>query len=139
MHGVMVKDMWREDLTLEKPNPPWEAQIQSSFDLPETPHVALVERYLHLTRIVMPALARTTKLHWPVRNDHCFQRIVLDTICGGVWYDHIPRPAYQHLDETEAMRAVLLCEQIISGETDLSLLNRRSMNWRGKGSTVSIA
>ena len=124
--------MWREDLTLQTPDPPWEAQIQSRFDLSETPHIALVERYLHLTRMVMPTLARSTKRHWPVRNDHCFQRIVLDTICGGVWYDHIPRPAYQHLRETEAMRAVQLCEQIISGETDLSLLNRQSLLWRGK-------
>ena len=92
----------------------------------------MVERYLHLTRMVMPALARTTKRHWPVRNNHCFQRIVLDTIYAGIWHDHIPRPAYQHLGETEAMRAVHLCEQIISGETDLILLNRQSLNWRGK-------
>jgi hypothetical protein len=47
----------------------------------------------HLTRTVMPALARTSKHHWPVRNDHCFQRIVLDTIYGEVWGDHIARPA----------------------------------------------
>jgi len=127
--------MWREDLTLEPPDPPWEAQIQSSLDLPKTPHIAMVERYLHLTRMVMPALARSTKRHWPVRNDHCFQRIVLDTICGGNWSDHIPRPAYQHLGKTEAMRAVQLCEQIISGETDLSLLNLQSLTWRGKGRT----
>ncbi len=120
-------------MTLKTPDPPWEAQVQSSLDLPKTQRIALVERYLHLTRTVMPALARSTKHHWPVRNDHCFQRIVLDTICGGVWYDHIPRPAYQHLGETEAMSAVQLCDQIISGEADLIVLNRQSMNWRGKG------
>jgi hypothetical protein len=95
-------------------------------------HIALIERYLHLTRKVMPALARTTQRHWPVGNDHCFQRIVLDTIFGGVWYDHMKRPAYQHLGEAEAMRAVQLCEQIISGETDLNRLNRQSLTWRGK-------
>ena len=122
-------------MILKTPDPPWKAQIQRCLDLPKTPRIVLVERYLHLTRTVMPALARTTKSHWPVRSDHCFQRIVLDTICGGIWYDHIPRPAYRHLGEAGAMRAVDLCEQIISGETDLSLLNRQSLNWRGKTRT----
>ena len=71
--------------------------MQRSFDLPPPIHLTPVEQYLHLTRTVMPALAQTSKRHWPVRNDHCFQRIVLDTICSGVWYDHIARPAYKHL------------------------------------------
>ena len=125
--------MWHEDVTLEPPNPKWEGQIQSSFDLPETPHFALVERYLHLTRIVMPTLARSTKRHWPVRNDHCFQRIVLDMVCDGVWYDHIARPAYRHISEAQAAKAVQLCDQIIAGETDLSVLNQQSLTWRRRG------
>ena len=104
--------------------------MQHAFDLPETPHLSLVARYLHLTRSVMPGLARTSKCHWPVRNDHCFQRIVLDTICGGIWYDHIARPAYQHMSATQAMRAVQLCDQIIAGNTDLNVLNRQSLTWR---------
>ena len=62
--------------------------MQRSFDLPQTTHLALVEQYLHLTRTVMPALAQTSKRNWPVWNDHCFQRIVLDTICGGVVQSH---------------------------------------------------
>ena len=41
----------------------------------------MVSRYMTLTKDVMPRLARTTHSDWPVRNDHCFQRIVLDTIC----------------------------------------------------------
>ena len=106
--------------------------MQRSFDLPEATHVALVARYLHLTRTVMPALAHTGKRHWPVRNDHCFQRIVLDTICGGVWYDHIARPAYKHLSESEATHAVQLCDQIIADKIDLNVLNQQSLAWRGK-------
>ena len=80
----------------------------------------------------MPRLARGEKRHWPVRNDHCFQRIVLDTICKGVWYDHIARPAYKHLSQAQALAAVLLCEQIIADEIDLAVLNQRSLGWRGK-------
>lgn len=106
--------------------------MQHDFDfrqmLPDNP----VTRYIHLTRTVMPKLALGEKRYWPVRNDHCFQRIVLDTICGGVWYEHIARPAYKHLSQSQASAAVQLCEQIIADEIDLALLNQRSLAWRGK-------
>ncbi len=110
--------------------------MQTSFDLPPPTDLAPVAQYLHLTHTVMPALAQTSKRHWPVRNDHCFQRIVLDTICGGVWYDHIARPAFRHLSPAQAMRAVQLCEQIIAGAADLTALNQQSLAWRGKGKTL---
>ena len=110
--------------------------MQHSFDLPQTTHLALVEQYLHLTRTVMPALAQTSKRHWTVRNDHCFQRIVLDTICGGMWYDHIARPAYKHLSQALAAEAVQLCDQIIAEKTDLNVLNQQSLAWRGKSRTA---
>jgi hypothetical protein len=92
----------------------------------------LVSRYMTLTKEIMPELARTSNARWPVRNDHCFQRIVLDALCGGVWYGHIPRPAYKHLTREQAAHAVRLCEQIISGEADLEQMNRQSLIWRGK-------
>lgn len=131
-------------MVLKAPGPPRldemrETMTQRSFDLPETTRSALVGQYLHLTRTVMPALARTTNRHWPVRNDHCFQRIVLDTICGGIWYDHIARPAYRHLSKTQAMQSVQLCDAIIAGTFDLGVLNRQSLAWRGKGVTTVAA
>ena len=88
--------------------------------------------YIHLTKNVMPSLALTVERNWPVREDHCFQRIVLDTICGGVWYRHIERPAYKNLTDEQAQRAVQLCQDIIEGSADLWLLNRQSLLWRGK-------
>ena len=141
--SVLVADGVRleADLLLQrrpdrpKPSPRPEDKMQRSFDLPQTTHLALVEQYLHLTRTVMPALAHTSKRHWPVRNDHCFQRIVLDTICGGVWYDHIARPAYKHISQAQAAQAVQLCDQIIAATTDLNVLNQQSLVWRGKGMT----
>ena len=69
----------------------------------------LVSRYLVLTKEIMPHLARRSHPHWPVCNDHCFQRIVLDTLCGGVWYDWLPRPAYKNLTHDQAAKAVDLC------------------------------
>ncbi len=112
--------------------------MQPSFDLPPPTFLAPVAQYLHLTRTVMPALAQTSKTHWPVRNDHCFQRIVLDSICGGVWYEHIARPAYRYLGPTQAMRAVRLCEQIIADAVDLKALNQQSLAWRGKDRTSRV-
>ena len=92
----------------------------------------LVTRYLTLNRDVMPDMARDKALGWPVVNDHCFQRIVLDHVCGGVWYDHLERPAYKHLSVDQAHAAVRLCEGIIAGEADLHAMNRQSLIWRGK-------
>ena len=100
---------------------------------PNQPRTAdLVSQYMVLTKEIMPDLARTSHTHWPVRNDHCFQRIVLDAVCGGVWYDHLLRPAYKNLTRDQATNAVDLCNDIISGDSDLVVLNRQSLMWRGK-------
>ena len=100
---------------------------------PAQPRTAdLVSQYLVLTKEIMPDLARTSHTHWPVRNDHCFQRIVLDAVCGGVWYDHLLRPAYKNLTHDQATNAVDLCNDIIAGDSDLVVLNRQSLKWRGK-------
>lgn len=77
-------------------------------------------------------MARAGDTSWPVVNDHCFQRIVLDAVCDGVWYDHILRPAYRHMTVEQATKAVALCESIVSGQADLSELNRKSLRYRGK-------
>ncbi|MEO0370332.1 MAG: hypothetical protein AAF231_02650 [Pseudomonadota bacterium] len=91
-----------------------------------------VARYLHLTKEVMPAMARSPACTWPVVNDHCFQRIVLDAVSGGVWYDHIARPAYRNMTSDQVQKAVTLCEGIISGTEDIDVLNRQSLMFRGK-------
>ena len=92
----------------------------------------IVKRYIKLTKEVLPMMASDKKLQWPVKYDHCFQRIVLDNICNGCWYDHLKRPAYKHLSNSQALKAIKLCEDIISGNADLHALNRKSLIWRGK-------
>ena len=89
-------------------------------------------RYMELTKEVMPKMAKDKALNWPVQYDHCFQRIVLDTICNGTWYQHLKRPAFKHLSKTQAFMAVQLCEDIIAGRADLIALNRQSLSWRKK-------
>ena len=89
----------------------------------------LEAQWLRLTRDVLPALAETRG--WPVRADHCFQRILLDAACGGCWYDHIEgRPAYAHAATELLHRAVRLGEAAIAGETDITALNACSLRWR---------
>lgn len=87
--------------------------------------------WLHLTRKTLPALAAERR--WPVRADHCFQRILLDNGVGGRWYDHVAkRPAYAHIDEAALARAVALGQAVERGEADLHALNAASLGWRGK-------
>jgi hypothetical protein len=96
-----------------------------------TDRAALEAEWLRLTREVLPALAGPRG--WPVRNDHCFQRILLDNACGGRWYDRIiGRPAYRHADPTTLAEAVILARALEAGEADLFALNRASLTWRRK-------
>lgn len=99
---------------------------------PDTERQRMVSRYRHLTANVMPSFASSRPTAWPVVNDHCFQRIVLDTVCGGVWYDQIARPAYKNMTSLQAADAVALREAILDGSADLVALNRQSLHWRGK-------
>jgi hypothetical protein len=94
--------------------------------------VSLIDHYLIMTKEVMPKMACDPENKWPVRYDHCFQRIVLDSVCQGVWYESIKRPAYKNLNHVQAKLAVKLCNDIITGQVDLSQLNFQSLTWRGK-------
>lgn len=52
----------------------------------------LLEEYKHLTNDVLPAEARKhtgTATRWPIRLNHCFQRIILDNLFQDVWYPHL--------------------------------------------------
>ncbi|MEE4207575.1 MAG: GCN5-related N-acetyltransferase [Erythrobacter sp.] len=90
-----------------------------------------IARWLDLTRNRMPdaAMARD----WPVRFDHCFQRILLDNAVGGPWRDTITPPAYRNIDSITLARAIGLGEDALEGRADLAAMNRRSLAWRGRG------
>lgn len=55
----------------------------------------LIGDYMHFTKEVLPSMARRDRCDWQVREDHCFQRIVLDVVCRGICYKHLSRPAYK--------------------------------------------
>lgn len=102
-----------------------------SSEAPQARRAELETEWLHLTRAALPALAE--QRGWPVANDHCFQRILLDNACGRRWYDAIPRrPAYTHAADETLAAAVALARATLNGTADLHALNRRSLAWRGK-------
>lgn len=92
----------------------------------------LVAEYLRLTREEIPRLAVTFRKGFPVSADHCFQRIVLDTISGGVWYEHIKKPTYKNMTPALTQAAINLCYAIIADSADITALNAQSLAWRGK-------
>ncbi len=92
----------------------------------------LQQRYLELTRVELPAAAR--QHGWPIREDHCFMRVVLDHVFGGCWYDHLDRRlrAYKQLTDDQLAEAVRLAESMRDGGLDaVAAMNRQSLAWRG--------
>ena len=98
---------------------------------PPTAREAAQARWLHLTRIVLPALS--ARHRWPIRNDHCFMRVCLDLAIGEPWHRRVARPAIRHLSDGQLAAAILVAERIAAAPDTLPGLNRRSLEMRGKG------
>ena len=97
---------------------------------PASAHATLVDRWLVLTRTVLPALAAERR--WPIRLDHCFMRVCLDAALGVRWDTVVRRPAIRHLSDAQLRRAVAQAEAIIA-EPDLLLrLNADSLRLRDR-------
>ena len=67
---------------------------------------------------------------WPVRQDHCFGRIILDAVCGQPWREAVAGRAWRHLPPDRLEAAIGLADAILAGEADLGLLNARSLALR---------
>lgn len=89
-----------------------------------------VARWLHLTRVALPAMAATRR--WPIRLDHCFMRVCLDLAVGAPWHERVRRPAVRHLDEAQLRAAIAVAERIVADPGSLPALNRESLAMRGK-------
>ena len=89
------------------------------------------ERYRTLVEDRLPAAAREAG-DWPIREDHCFARVVLDAVFEDEWYQHVDgRPAYEHLSAEELDAAIDLAERLLErGAPLVDALNDRSLQWR---------
>lgn len=91
-------------------------------------------RYLELTEDVLPRLAR--REGWPITEDHCYQRVILDTIAGQEWYHTIAdptadAPAFMQLDAEQLQAAINVAHQMIEhGRPVVERLNDRSLSFR---------
>jgi len=113
--------------------PCWQSGLPMTLDLfgRDDTRAALEQRWLTLTRVDLPGVARVRG--WPIHLDHCFQRILLDGVCGTVWYDVIQRrPAYRAASDEVLTQAVALGEAALAGQADMAALNRQSLVFRGK-------
>lgn len=99
------------------------------------PHRRTLEQaYLELTRKQLPEIAEAAG--WPVQEDHCIQRMVLDAIYQDCWYNHLAkgrRPAYQQLSNIQLGQALLLAHRLRHASPKLlEWLNACSLSFRKK-------
>jgi len=90
--------------------------------------VALVARWLELTRVVLPDMAAAAG--WPIRLDHCFMRVFLDHAMQDRWDRTVARPAIRHMRDSDLRRAVELAEAVVAAPHRLPALNAQSLAWR---------
>lgn len=90
----------------------------------------IVVRWFTLTRKTMPSLAEPRG--WPVCDDHCFQRILLDNALGKPWREVLKAPAYRNASDAQLMKAISLGEAVVAGKKSLHQLNQFSLKLRGK-------
>ena len=87
-----------------------------------------------LTKRALPALA--AQGHFPIRFDHCFQRVALDAAFGGCWYEHLDRkkgPAIKQIGAEPLARAVAAARRMVEGGVEVVCkLDAQSLCWRGK-------
>ncbi|KIW28258.1 uncharacterized protein PV07_07937 [Cladophialophora immunda] len=86
----------------------------------------------------LPQMAKAGDLAqpvWPVTLDHCFARIILDSVIGNgqqQWDGVIQKPAIRSMNEQQLRDAIALGQKIRAGEIDLSDLDEASLRCRGK-------
>ncbi len=94
------------------------------------PRGVAVARWLHLTRVALPAMAAAQR--WPISLDHCFMRVCLDCAIGVPWHERVRRPAIRHLDGAQLRAAIDVAERVAADPACLPALNRASLAMRGK-------
>ena len=105
-----------------------------SLDATKNTLEGLRQEYIWLTTVVLPQLA--TQRNFPVSQDDCFQRIILDNLCGDCWHkvlDPSQELAYRQLTEAQLRDAIALAHSIVQlPDNYLHTLNLSSLQWRGE-------
>ena len=80
----------------------------------------------------LPARARDFGRAWPVSQNHCFARILLDAVCGRPWRETIAAPAWRRASSEQLRAAIELGERVLEGEADLFVLIEASLRLWGR-------
>ncbi|MEM8968374.1 MAG: hypothetical protein AAGE93_18285 [Bacteroidota bacterium] len=100
----------------------------------------LHQEYLRLTNKVLPQMASEQCL--PIRFNHCFQRVILDTLFQDCWYNHLDRnsklPAYRQLSEDQLKQAIAIAQSMIDSSQTGNQLNWQSLVYREKSNHSKI-
>ena len=91
-------------------------------------------QYLDWTNVVLPSIA--VKRGLPVIKNHCFQRIVLDNLFCGCWYDFLDKgkvPAYKQLSLEQLQAAIVIAQSLSDSPIEhIQELNAKSLQWRAE-------
>ena len=90
--------------------------------------------YLYWTNEILPSIA--IERGFPVIKNHCFQRIVLDNLFGGCWYDFLNKgkiPAYKQLKLGQLQVAIVIAQSLSDSPIEhIQNLNAKSLQWRAE-------
>lgn len=100
-------------------------------DLNQTTQEEILEEYQTFTNQIMPNFFKGRK-DTKVKRHHSFQRVLLDNLFADVWYQHLKKPAYQHLNKNQLVTLNKLAQRILENPRRLELLNQYSLLWRDK-------
>ena len=95
-------------------------------------HATLSAEYMRLTKEVLPKVAASEK--YPIRFDHCFQRVALDHAYGDCWYNHLDRkkgPAIKQIGVAALRKAVAVARRMATeGIETVRGLDEQSLRWK---------
>jgi hypothetical protein len=82
----------------------------------------------YYVEFVFPSLA--VKYKWPIRFNHCFRRVVYDTLCQDRWDKHIAKPAIDNMTPIQLVDCLTICKSIVRKPETLPELNQLSLGYR---------
>ncbi|KAL9014927.1 MAG: hypothetical protein Q9173_000432 [Seirophora scorigena] len=130
----------RERGSDEPPNPKkrmLEEKIQIMRGMSHEKLEALRGEWKRMYGETLPSLAVSkspVQDSWPVHVDHCFGRIILDTVVGrdSPWMNKIKSPAVKTMTSEQLEACFALGTAIAEGKESLAMLDAKSLQLRGK-------
>lgn len=88
----------------------------------------LRDEYMKFINHCLPEAAK--KNNWPISENHCFGRVILDFMYQDAWYKHLSSPGYKHLSEYQLIVACERMQQWLNNPQLLIKDNQKSLIYR---------